>query len=219
MKRAILAALVVLSVSPVLQADLKQRVLRGEVVVKNNGGDLYNLVVLVDSFSRGRKRDGNVDHVFGIRSDESYGYVNERLRDAHVTVDGRRVTIYSPDDDRALVFAMSGEEDPEWLSPDTQTRTFTGHSMVGNEGDFGLAITEPKKGGFSANLVDDIDVGDPSGGGSSSCAAGGSGSGSCSISCRTGNQYSCEVSCTGNNYACCYCDSVIGARCKCRLNT
>lgn len=216
MRKALLAALSLLLVVPAF-GELKHRMLRGEVVLRNNGGDLYNLVVLVDSFSRGQKRDGKVDHVFGIRSDESYGIVNERFVDAHVTVDAGRITIYSPVDDQAIVLAVPGEEQSDWLAPNTQLKTYVGHSMVANEGDFGLSLAPPRKGELQTNFTQSTDPGDPLGGsGSSACTSGGSGSSYCSTTCRQGSSLSCEVTCTGGYYACCSCDNIIGARCKCR---
>jgi hypothetical protein len=149
-KRTLVAFFVLLLVSPV-HADLKHRVLRGDVVVRNNGGDLYNLVVLVDAYSRSRKRDGNVDYVIGIRSDASYGLVHERLRGALVTVDGNQVTIQSSTDERVLILTMPGEAAPEWLDREVKMRTFTGHSLVASEGNFGA----------ERSLGGRIDAGDP----------------------------------------------------------
>lgn len=151
MKRFLGVVGVLLVVSPLMQGELKHRRLRGDVVVRNNGGDLYNLVVLVDAQSRGRKRDGNIDYVFGIRSDASYGVVHERLRDAQVTIDGDRVTIRSSEDDRAFVLAKAGAATPEWLDAGARVRTFNGHSLVATEGKFGA----------ERNLVDRLDAGDP----------------------------------------------------------
>ncbi|HEX6101225.1 MAG TPA: hypothetical protein VF432_33220 [Thermoanaerobaculia bacterium] len=216
LKKTLLAVFILLLVAPV-HGQLKHRTLRGEVMLRNNRGDLYNLVVLVDSYAAGKKRDGKVDHIFGIRSDEPFGIVSERIMDAQVTVEAGQVAVYSKADDRAFVLAVPGHEEVAWLAPATDVRTFLGHSMVANEGVFDAMLAEPRQGGLTSNFTQSTDPGDPMGGSAGNCAAGGSGSSFCGISCRMGSSLSCEVTCTDGRYACCSCDSVNGARCRCRL--
>ncbi|HEX6101223.1 MAG TPA: hypothetical protein VF432_33210 [Thermoanaerobaculia bacterium] len=214
MRQALLAVYVLLLVSSV-HGQLKHRALRGEVVFRNNGTDLYNLVVFVDSFAAGQKRDGKVDHIFGLRSEEAYGVVSERLPEAQVTVEAGRVVIYSEIDHRAFVLAVPGYEQVDWLTSETGVRTFLGHSMVANEGAFGLTSTELREGALTSSFTP---PGDPMGG-SGSCTAGGPGSSFCSVSCRAKGALAGEVTCTGRNYACCACDTVTGVRCKCLNGT
>lgn len=211
-----------------LVAGLNTGTYHGEAVVMSRGHDA---VVIFDSAGRGDARDGRVDHTWAISSTEVFPSLFYTLKEATVTVEPSRVTVFSRTGRAAIVFTTEdGDDDRSWVPAGFAVEHLTGFGVVEYAGELGLPPLDTFKGRGTHKVTgmangDDTPVaamdiqypdpfGDAGGGAGGSCTSGGPGATSVTQACGSGK--SCSINCGPNYYACANC---VGnqAVCKCVL--
>ncbi|MCU1227913.1 MAG: hypothetical protein JWO97_797 [Acidobacteria bacterium] len=186
----------------------------GDVLIRSSGEQ--QMAILLDSYGRGDGHDGLVDHAWVIASEVPYlEPVSILLRNARVTSEPGRITVYSAPDHTAVVFLVDGTQDDEnWAPAGTAVHRYAGYGVSHYKGSLDLPPMTSKGVAHSPSpyTLQDPDPWGNGGGAAGGCQSGGLGSTSCSQSCS--GTSSCETSCSTGYYACCYCTGTT-SYCKC----
>ena len=101
----------------------------GDVLVRSSGDQ--RMAILLDAYGAADAHDGLADHAWVIASETPYASQAPLfLRDARVTSEPGRITVYSPSEHKAIVFLADGKQDDDSSAPSGTTFTrYNGYGL------------------------------------------------------------------------------------------
>jgi hypothetical protein len=218
--RAILMLALLLVPSLVLAASVQQPadyfLIRGSAVIKSVNPN--NIRIVVHSFGlAGNDPSGTVDHIFNFWSRTAVPYVDFATELAGIEYTGEQLTVLAADRERQFVFDVTSEQPLDRDRGEDPGRGLRRITPAGFDGQVfhGYGLNHQMGAAVNAHKMllgpahplqdcpecwEDSFIDSASGGGGTTCNAGGPGSTSCSY---TSGPNSCSVGCGGGYYACC----------------
>jgi len=219
MKCAVLAFLLLTATAASAQQPARDAI--GSVVIQRGSGPASFILIAIDAFGQGGRNDGAIDYVYKFYTDTEAPDLHYAFQVAHIDdFDGQVVVISAPVEKIRLTFANNDQRVSPRASSDGTEFLFT--NGIGITREWGPRVARRMR---NSGPVPSIgcqgeqgaecfnDWGD-SGGGGSTCDAGGCPATSCSV---TNRSLTCSVGCPAGKCACCnYGSLTANPSCKCQ---